>query len=76
MIIFLHSFAGGPSFTDNIQAVEFYIKNRESGIRDILESHHLTTKSIVMISMTVVAGVYPQYAILDQYNHYKVTSLF
>lgn len=59
---------------DSVQALEFYMENRESGIRNILKSHRLNDATISIIKFIVLAGVHPQYAILDQYNCYKVKS--
>lgn len=53
---------------------EFYLKNRESGINKILRSHRPNDKASTVIKAIVAAGVYPQYAVLDQYNVYKVSS--
>uniref|UniRef100_A0A0R3RJZ5 HA2 domain-containing protein n=1 Tax=Elaeophora elaphi TaxID=1147741 RepID=A0A0R3RJZ5_9BILA len=54
------------------EALEFYMENRESGIRNILKSHRLNDATFSILKFIVTAGVHPQYAILDQYNSYKV----
>lgn len=61
---------------DNVQALEFYMENRESGIRNILKSHRLNDATFSILKFIVTAGVHPQYAILDQYNSYKVRYLY
>lgn len=48
------------------------MENRESGIRNILKSHRLNDATFSILKFIITAGVYPQYAILDQYNSYKV----
>ncbi|EJW80235.1 hypothetical protein WUBG_08858 [Wuchereria bancrofti] len=63
---------GNLSLMDNVQALEFYMENRESGIRNILKSHRLNDATFSILKFIVTAGVHPQYAILDQYNSYKV----
>ncbi|VDN18409.1 unnamed protein product [Gongylonema pulchrum] len=63
---------GGPSLMDNVQTIEFYMKNREGGIRSILKSHRLNDATSSVLKFVVTAAVHPQYAILDQYNSYKV----
>ncbi|MCP9257449.1 putative ATP-dependent RNA helicase DHX34 [Dirofilaria immitis] len=63
---------GNPSLMDNVQALEFYMENRESGIRNILKSHRLNDATLSILKFIVTAGVHPQYAILDQYNSYKI----
>uniref|UniRef100_F1KT44 ATP-dependent RNA helicase DHX34 n=2 Tax=Ascaris TaxID=6251 RepID=F1KT44_ASCSU len=60
------------SFMDDVQAMEFYLKNKEVGMKDVLQSHRLNDASSLIIKMVVTAAVYPHYAILDQYNSYKV----
>uniref|UniRef100_A0A915Q1Z1 ATP-dependent RNA helicase n=1 Tax=Setaria digitata TaxID=48799 RepID=A0A915Q1Z1_9BILA len=65
-------FSGNPSLMDNVQALEFYMENRESGIRNILKSHRLNDASVSILKFIITAGVHPQYAILDQYNSYKI----
>ncbi|KHN80625.1 putative ATP-dependent RNA helicase DHX34 [Toxocara canis] len=60
------------SIMDNVQAMEFYLKNREGGMREVLRSHRLNDASSLVLKMLITAGVYPQYAILDQYNSYKL----
>lgn len=56
---------------DNVQAIEFYMKNREGGIRNILKSHRLNDATLSVLKFVVTAGVHPHYAILDQYNSYR-----
>lgn len=68
-------FSGNLSLMDNVQALEFYMENRESGIRNILKSHRLNDATLSVLKFIVTAGVHPQYAILDQYNSYKVRCL-
>lgn len=58
---------------DDVQAMEFYLKNKEVGMKDVLQSHRLNDASSLIIKMVVTAAVYPHYAILDQYNSYKVS---
>ncbi|VBB31233.1 unnamed protein product [Acanthocheilonema viteae] len=65
-------FFGNLSLMDNVQAIEFYMENRESGIRNILKSHRLNDATFSILKFIVTAGVHPQYAILDQYNSYKI----
>ncbi|VDK47196.1 unnamed protein product [Anisakis simplex] len=60
------------SLMDDVQAMEFYLKNRERGIGGVLRSHRLNDASQQILKMLITAGVYPQYAVLDQYNSYKV----
>ncbi|EFO15294.1 hypothetical protein LOAG_13218 [Loa loa] len=48
------------------------MENRESGIRNILKSHRLNDATFSILKFIVTAGVHPQYAILDQYNSYKI----
>nr|CRZ22260.1 BMA-SMGL-2 [Brugia malayi] len=64
--------SGNLSLMDSVQALEFYMENRESGIRNILKSHRLNDATFSILKFIVTAGVHPQYAILDQYNSYKV----
>ncbi|CAG9540307.1 unnamed protein product [Cercopithifilaria johnstoni] len=56
----------------NSEVLEFYMENRESGIRNILKSHRLNDATFSILKFIVTAGVHPQYAILDQYNSYKI----
>lgn len=60
------------STMDTVLEAEFYMKNRESGINKILRSHRPNDKTNTIIKAVISAGVYPQYAIFDQYNVYKV----
>ncbi|VDK77457.1 unnamed protein product [Onchocerca ochengi] len=69
---FILLFSGNLSLMDNVQALEFYMENRESGIRNILKSHRLNDATLSVLKFIVTAGVHPQYAILDQYNSYKI----
>uniref|UniRef100_A0A0N5ALD2 ATP-dependent RNA helicase DHX34 n=1 Tax=Syphacia muris TaxID=451379 RepID=A0A0N5ALD2_9BILA len=62
----------GYTTMDSVLEAEFYLRNRESGIGKILKSHKLNDEIITVVKTIVTAGVYPQYAILDQYNVYKV----
>ncbi|MFH4980195.1 hypothetical protein AB6A40_006904 [Gnathostoma spinigerum] len=62
----------GNSSMDAVQSVEFYLKNREGGIKNILISHRLSDVTSTVLKVIIAIGLYPQYAILDQYNCYKI----
>ncbi|VDN00699.1 unnamed protein product [Thelazia callipaeda] len=65
-------FPGNFSLIDSVQTLEFYMENRESGIRSILKSHRLNDATSSILKFIVTAGFHPHYGILDQYNVYKI----